>query len=118
MEKFEGLLLKESLVNLNILKEITITKEEKWDIDNAADFQPKVWTAIFFEGDGDKVEDIVGKMSKVIKKVWYLNISLGDTEYVVFYDKFFKYEKNDIATKQKAQEYAISVGIPENQVDW
>ncbi len=42
--KFTGLLLKESLQDLDILKLINITKEESWDVDNAADFQPKVWS--------------------------------------------------------------------------
>ena len=46
-----GLLLQESLNDLNVLDRLRITKTETWDVANAADFQPTVWTAMSFEVD-------------------------------------------------------------------
>jgi len=115
--KFKGLLLKESLKDMGVLDLVNITKEEKWDADNAVDFQPKVWNAVEFEGDGD-VEEIAEKMSKAMVPRWYLNISTDEEEFVVFLDKIFRYSKGDEETKKKAQEYGRSLGIPEDQLDW
>lgn len=115
--KFTGLLLKESLKDMSVLDLIKITKEEKWDIDNAADFQPKVWNAVEFKGEG-KVEEIAESMSKAMNPRWYLNISTDKEEFVVFLNKVFKYSKEDKEGKKKAQEYARSLNIPESQIDW
>ncbi len=118
--KFKGLLLKEGLNDLSVLDLIKTTKEEKWNIPNErlANFQPKIWTAILFEGEGKKVEEIVEKLSKAIKEKWYINVSFNNTEYVIFNNKIFKYEKGDDKTKQEAIGYGRKVGIPEKQLDW
>jgi len=115
--KFTGLLLKESLKDMRVLDLVKITKEEKWDVDNAADFQPKVWNAVEFEGEGE-VEEIAEAMSKAMNPKWYLNISADKEEFVVFLNKVFKYSKEDKEGKKKAQEYARSLNIPESQIDW
>jgi len=116
--KFTGLLLKESLEDLGVLDLVEIISEEKWDIKNAADFQPKVWTAIRFEGDLDKVEEIAEKMGKAMKSRWYLNIGTDDEEFVVFQNKVFRYKKGDEEGRKRAQEHGRSFGIPEEQLDW
>ncbi len=113
---FTGLLLKESLRDLDILNLIEITKTEKRDIPDAADFQPKIWTAIFFRGKEDKVEEIAEKMSKAIKERWYLNISTKNMEYIVFFNKIFKYPKGEEKIREQAIEYGRTLGIPERQI--
>jgi len=115
--KFTGLLLKESLKDMGVLDLVKITKEEKWNVNNTVDFQPKVWNAVEFEGEG-KIEEIAEKMSKAMNPRWYLNISTDKEEFVVFLNKVFSYSKEDEEGKKKAQEYARSLGIPKSQVDW
>ena len=117
MEKFRGLLLKESLNDLEVLKLVNIIKEEKWDIDNAADFQPNIWNAIEFNGQGD-VEEIAKKISKAMNPRWYVNINTDIEEFVIFPNKIFRYTKGDKMGKIKAQKYARSLNIPESQIDW
>jgi len=115
--KFTGLLIKESLNDLSILKLIKITKEETWNSSNSNEFQPKVWTAVYLEGKN--IEEFVNKVSKSIKEIgWYLNLSLNDIEYVIFHNKIFKYRKGDKKTKNEAVEYGKKVGVPEKQLDW
>ncbi|MDD5192849.1 MAG: hypothetical protein PHH54_02485 [Candidatus Nanoarchaeia archaeon] len=118
MKKFHGLLLRESLRDLGVLKLVRITKEDKWDVDNAADFQPKIWNAVEFEGDAEKAEEIAEKMSKAMNPRWYMNIGTKKEEFVIFLNKIFKYSEGDEEGKKKAQEYARSLNIPESQIDW
>ena len=118
--KFQGLLLKESLQNLEVLKLIKIIKQEKWEIpkERLADFQPKIWTAITFEGDIKKIKEISQKMSEAIKPKWYLNIGTSDKEIVVFHKKIFEHKKEDKEEKEKVKEYGKSIGIPKCQMDY
>ncbi|MEX2017588.1 MAG: hypothetical protein WD876_03890 [Candidatus Pacearchaeota archaeon] len=115
--KFKGLLIKESLSDLEILKSVSITKKEKWNSSNSNEFQPKIWTAVYFEGED--IEKFAKRVSKSIKnKGWYLNLSVDDLEYVIFHNKIFKYKKGNKEAKQEAVEYGKNVGVPEKQLDW
>ncbi|MCH7732723.1 MAG: hypothetical protein IIB44_09440 [Candidatus Marinimicrobia bacterium] len=115
---FTGLLLKESLKDESILEIIQITKTETWDVDNAADFQPKTWTAIYFEGDESQVAVITEKLSQALKPCWYANVSTENDEYVVFPNKVFTYTKGDKQKITEAVKYGQSLGIPNHQLDW
>ena len=118
-EKFTGLLLSESLEDQSVLSLLTIAREDIWDVgDRAADFQPRMWTAIVFEGDALQVKDVASKLSQALAPRWYANISTDETEYVVFRDRVFKHGKGDRIGAAPAVEYGRSVGIPEHQLDW
>lgn len=116
--KFTGLLLKESLKDKSILDVIRVTKTETWDVDNAADFQPKIWTAIYFEGDENQADVIAEKLSQSLKPRWYVNISTENNVYVIFPNKVFKYTKGDKQRRAEAIKYGQSLGIPDRQLDW
>jgi len=118
--KFKGLLLKESLQDLEVLKLIKIIKQEKWDIpkERLANFQPKIWTAITFEGDIKDIKKISKKLSEAIKSKWYLNIGTPDKEIVIFHNKIFEHKKENKKEKEKVKKYGKSIGIPECQMDY
>ncbi len=117
--KFVGLLLKESLSDERVLDLITILKTENWDADNASPLQPKVWTAIRFEGEENKLNEFVDKLSKSLKpKAWYVTLTLGNKEYVIFPNKIFSYILGVVETKSKAQDFARSIEVPEDQLGW
>jgi hypothetical protein len=116
---FTGLLLKESLENDSVLDLIRITRIETWDVDNAALFQPKIWTAIYFEGDESEIDYIVLELSQSLKpQAWYINVSTKDDAYVIFPNKVFKYTQGDKQKEKEAIEYGRSIGIPDRQLDW
>ncbi len=118
---YTGLILKESLENPDVLIDdrITITKEEKWNVDKSAeDWQPKIWTAVYIEGTDENLEDIAMIVSASILDKWYANLSDTTTEYVIFHKKLFSYTKGDDDTKQKARNYGKFIGVPEHQLDW
>ena len=118
---YTGLILKESLGNTDVLLDdrISITKEERWNVSqNAAHWQPNVWTALYVEGADEYIEDIAIIISATILDKWYANLSDSITEYVIFHNKIFSYAKGDNDTKQKARNYGKSIGVPEHQLDW
>jgi len=118
---YRGLLLKESLESVDLLKDedIKISRIENWDVgDRAADFQPDTWTAVFIEGKVENIERVARKISKTILPKWYANLSDEYTEFVIFRNKIFKHKKGDKADAREAIEYGKSVGIPEYQLDW
>ena len=115
---FKGLLIKESLENEDILDEIKITKEESWQAKNPADYQPKNWTVIFFEGEAEKASKTAVLLSSALKPKWYASFSTENEVYVVFLNKIFKYRKGDFPKRKEIENYARSLGIPDNLLDW
>ncbi len=117
--KFNGVLLKESLKDNAILGSLVITKEEKWDVNNATEDQPKQWTALYYEGKGTDAVEIANELSKSLQEgKWYTNFSTNDKEFIIFPGKVFTYEKGDSSSATAAKEHGRSIGIPESQLDW
>ncbi len=118
---YTGLILKESLENAEFLTDdrITITKEEKWNVGKrAADWQPKVWTAIYVKGADKDIEDVAKIVSTSILEKWYANLSDSTTEYVIFHKRIYSYARGDIGSKQEARNYGKLIGVPDHQLDW
>jgi hypothetical protein len=116
---FTGLLLKESLENERILDVIQVMKTETWNVESIADFQPEIWTAIYFEDDESQVDVIAEKLSWSLKsRGWYINISTDNNIYVIFPNKVIKYIKGDQQKRVEAIKYGQSLGIPDSQLDW
>jgi hypothetical protein len=114
----KGLLLRESLKDEGVLDLIRVTKTEVWDVENAADWQPKRWTAISFKGGSDRADEVAEAMSRAMKPVWYANFSTETHVYVIFEGRVFRYAKGDEEARAEVEAYAVSVGIPESQIDW
>lgn len=115
---FRGLLLRESLEDESVLNLVHVIQTKVWDVQNAADWQPKQWTAISFEGESEQADEIAQALSRAIKPAWYANFSTEMHVYVVFAGRVFTYAKGDTQTRTRVQAYAISAGVPESQVDW
>ncbi len=116
-----GLIIEESLTANTIITELDlkVVRTEKWNVgERAAEFQPKIWHAIFVEGKDEKIDQIASKVSQIILPRWYANISNATTEYIIFQGKIFKHIKGDRTDAAEAIEYGRSVGIPEHQLDW
>ena len=115
---FEGLLLRESLKDEGVLDSVRVTKSEVWDVDNAEGEQPERWTAIWFEGESERADEVAQALSRAIKPAWYANFSTATHVYVVFEDRVFKYLKGAAPARAEVRSYAVSVGVPESQTDW
>ncbi len=116
--KFKGILLKESLKDESVLEDLEVVKTETWNVENAADYQPDVWTAVYFKGEADEADETAERLSGVLKPRWYINFSVDNKVYLMFPGKVFKYEKGDKKEREKIKEYARSLNISESQLDW
>ena len=116
---YHGLLIKESLRDQDILNSLKITKEESWDIDDASPGQPKVWNVAWFEIVDEVIDEMVEKLCQSLDVgKWFLEISNEQTMYIIFKEKVFKYQKGYLAGRKQAEDYARSIGIPEQQLAW
>ncbi len=115
----QGLLLKESLADTNVLDLVRVTRTESWQVSNAAPYQPTVWTALSFETGDSQADAIAEALSRALKlQGWYINASTELYVYVIFPNKVFKYLKGDSIQREAAKRHGRSMGIPENQLDW
>ena len=115
----KGLLLKESLIDAGVLNRLCITRTETWNVAQAADNQPNIWTAISFEVDDDEAGAITEELSHALKSpVWYVDARQDDWVIVIFPDRVFKYLRSNQTGKAEAQAYARAIGIPASQIDW
>jgi hypothetical protein len=118
-EIVNGLLIKESLADTNVLELVHITKTESWQASNTAEYQPVLWTALSFEAVDHQADTIAKKLSYALKpQGWYINASTIAHVYVIFPNKVFKYRKGDSIQRAEAKQYGRSIDIPEHQLDW
>ena len=117
--KFTGLLLREGLKDLSVLDMIRGIKTETWGVTSGANAPPRLWTAVHFEGDESNAAMIAERLSQSLSpNRWYGRISTENRVYVMFPNKVFKYLRGDRQSREKAQEHARSMGIPDDHLDW
>lgn len=98
----------------------TLLTVERHSVSNAAPAQPKVWTVVTFE-TALEPDSLASKLSEILDDqpaLWYTHFRAGGEMFVVFPRKVFRYRVGDRAGKTSAQQYARSIGVPGNQVDW
>lgn len=106
---FEGLLIKESIDDENIIDLLNINKIELWKTED----YPKYWTALYFTSTD---LDLPNKLSKVMisnKKNgnWYTDFKHNNTKYIVFRNKILSYEIGDEFSKNKVISECKKLGI-------
>ena len=114
----KGLLLKESLIQLDILSALKITSTETWNIQNPAPGQPALWTAIRFETEDSQADLMAEELSRFLKPQWFIDASTDSLVYVIFHGKVFRYPKGDKEQRELARQYGLTLDIPERQLDW
>ena len=114
---YSGLIIKESLINEQILDEIEILNVEIWKTDNV----PKYWTAISFISHSENFPEHLSKAigtSSESGMVWYVDIRDDVYKYIVFKDIVLKYHIGNAEEKKKICERCIELGIKREQLDW
>lgn len=107
---YEGLLIKESISDENILDLLNVNKIELWKTEG----YPRYWTAIYFTSSDI---DLPNKFSKVMISDknfggnWYVDFKHNNTKYIVFKDKVLKYEIGNISEKEKVEIECKKLGI-------
>lgn len=114
-----GLLLKESLQDLEILDRLQVTKVETWNIQNPDPNQPLVWTAVHFEAEDSQADALAADLSRSLKpEGWFIDAHTEAWVYVIFPGRVFKYAKGNAEMRSQAVQHGLTLGIPQRQLDW
>ncbi|ERI92286.1 DNA-binding helix-turn-helix protein [Clostridiales bacterium oral taxon 876 str. F0540] len=114
---YEGVLIKESIDNEDILDYISVNKVELWKTKN----NPRYWTAITFSSN---VLDLPERFSKVIisderKGVnWFVDFKKNNVKYIIFRGLILKYTLGNMDEKNNVIEKCRNQGIPDYQMNW
>ncbi|MFI5674292.1 hypothetical protein [Streptomyces cellulosae] len=88
--------------------------------DTATDAQPRMWTFVEWESDGDDIDGLARALADALEPEngWYADFTVGDERVVAFAGKVFRYRHGDTAARAEAIAYGRSAGTPEHQLDW
>lgn len=114
---YEGILIKESIEDENILDAVKVQKVELWSTVN----QPKYWTAIYFQSEEKNFPELLSKALKSKDECginWFCDMKQGNIKWIIFRKAILKYTIGDESEKQKVCEACRKLGIPEEQIDW
>ena len=117
-EIYEGVLIKESVNDENIIDFLNIHKIELWNTGG----KPKYWTALFFF-TSDK-QDLPEQMAKVMVsdteggQNWFVDFKAGNEKYIVFKDKILKYRIGNQSEKENVCAECRKMGISDGEMNW
>ena len=116
-----GTILAESLEPGTVLEGhgMRVIRWSRYEVGDAAAYQPPVWTAIEFEapeGSGVALADQLAAC--LLSPGWYVNSNSHDEATIVFPGKVFRYRRGDPAGRRAAQDHGRHCGVPEPQLDW
>ena len=116
-EVYEGVLIKESIDDENIIDFLNVHKIELWNTKG----KPKYWTVLFFTSD--KI-DFPERISKVMISNpdnggnWFVDFKSGNEKYIVFKNKILKYHIGNQAEKDYVCAECRKMGIIDEQMNW
>ncbi len=123
MGTFKGVVIAESLENLDVLGEVKIVST-KVEIVGAEHHTPWLdqWTLHEIELSDCDASRIAEQISRSIRSnqqgSWYADFKDETHHYIVFRDRVFFIERSSQEQYDAAKQYGLSLGIPEHQVDF
>ncbi len=120
---YNGTIIEESLENTDVLKDLKIISTKvKQVVEEHKTHWLKQWTLRKVEIPEDKAEEVANQISKSLDSdhggSWYADYKNDKWHFIIFKNKVFKVNRENIEEYQAAQDYGISLGIPEYQVDF
>ena len=116
-----GVILAESLRTGTVLDGhgMRIIRVSRYEVSDAVEYQPSVWTAIDFELNEEGAPALADQLAaSLLAPGWYVNWNSDTEATVVFPGQVFRYPHGDAAGRQEAQEHGRRRGVPEPQLDW
>jgi hypothetical protein len=123
MEIFQGELIEESLANPEILKrcQIVSTRVSLVTPEHQTPWL-KQWTLHTIAVSADRADDLATELSRSLDTShsgsWYVDFKSENQHYVIYPSKVFLIDRTNADQYRRATEYGISLGIPEQQVDF
>ena len=115
-EVYEGILIKESIDDEDILDLLHIHKIELWNVGG----KPKYWTVLYFSTDEKNFPEQISKVMKLDQENgnWFVDFKTGNEKYIVFRNKILKYQIGNYIEKEKVCEECRKMGIVDEQMKW
>ncbi len=121
MEKFEGVIIEESLENKKVLDKVKIisTKVEKVTKEHKTPWIKK-WTLHTIEIQESKADTVAEELSKSLDSThnWYADFKNDKTHFIIFRNKVFKIDRRKRKQYEKATQFGLKLGIPAYQLDF
>ena len=96
-----------------------ITRCSRFEVGDAADYQPTVWTLVEFEAPAENAAALADEFAgRLLSPRWYVNWNSDTEATVVFPGQVFRYQHGDAGGRQEAAEHGRRCGVPESQLDW
>ncbi len=116
---YTGTVIAESLHDESVFHFVENIKREHAQLVDALAGQEKNVTIVTFTVQDELVGAVVDELSRLIKPShWYADIKYEFDNYVIFPGKIFHFTPKEIDKRQKAYDYAKTLGIPEKQIDF
>lgn len=118
---YKGVIIEESLENLDVLKGIRILNTEIEPVTEGHKTPwTKRWTMYTVEIPESEADNFAEEMSKSLdsKHDWYADFKNDKTHYVVFRDKVFAIDRSKKEQYGEVVKYGVSVGMPDYQLDF
>ena len=100
--------------------QMVVTRVSRADVGNVDAGQPRTWTFIDFEVAEQDIPRLAAALEDALTAVggWYCDFRTDAETFVVFAGRTFRYPRGESAGRRVAADYARSVGVPEEQLDW
>lgn len=110
MDKYNGIIVEESLEDNRVLNKLNIIKIEITDEEILSD-RWHLYTVKVSEKE-------ILTLSKILKEKWYMHFWKDRTVIVIFKNKKFEFDFDNKNTWKPAVDYGLSLGIPKEQLDF
>ncbi|MPN42426.1 hypothetical protein SDC9_189983 [bioreactor metagenome] len=111
----QGILIKESFKDDEILNWVTISKTEFWQAENHTSWQPASWTAIYVQA---AKPGFTQKLSEVLLPRWYADLRDGLRKIIVLPGEVIEYQIGDAEGRERACRRCLAAGVPPAQPRW
>lgn len=115
-----GALVAESLRLGAAVQGVPLVVRKLERIDAGVEGQPPQWTMLWFEADDADADRLAAALADALEANggWYADFHSDAEVTVVFAGRIFRYRHGDETERTKVADYARSVGVPEEQLDW
>lgn len=113
---YQGVIIKESISDENILDFISINKVEVWKTND----KPRYWTVLFYTSNQKNFPELLSKVIISNDEIgnWFADMKSGNTKIIVFKNKVLKYEIGNAEEKEMVCQECRKLGIPDSQMNW
>ena len=116
-EVYEGVLIKESVSDENIIDFLNIHKIELWNTGG----KPKYWTVLYFTCSKKDFPEQISRVMISDPEMggnWFVDFKAGNVKYIVFKDKVLKYQIGNQDEKASVCSECRKMGILDEQMNW